>query len=72
MKEEKQYKKGDCIGHVGDTKINGGWAPHLHFQIIANMLGKKGDFPGVASLGTREKYLALCPNPNSILQFQIE
>ena len=27
--------KGEIIGHVGNTKENGSWFPHLHFQFIS-------------------------------------
>lgn len=71
LHEGKPFRKGDHLGTIGDPSINGGWPPHLHFEIITDMLGMKGDFPGVASLSTREKYLALCPDPNLMLQFNI-
>jgi len=34
------------------------------------MQGKKGDYPGVASIQDREKYLELCPDPNIILRIK--
>ena len=61
-------KKGDVIGEVGNMHVNGNWPPHLHFQIIKDMLGKKGDYFGVASLSKREQYLHLCPDPSLILR----
>ena len=36
------------IASVGKQKENGSWPPHLHFQIITDLLGFKGDFPVVA------------------------
>jgi len=66
--EGQEIKKGEVIGSIGDTKINGGWFEALHFQIIADMLGMKGDFPGVASAEKRMTYLEICPDPNLILQ----
>ena len=38
---------GQVLCRVGDAPHNGDWPPHLHFQVMADMLGKKGDFPGV-------------------------
>lgn len=58
---------GERVGQVGDLNENGGWPPHLHFQIITDLLGRAGDFPGVASPSQRERYLELCPDPNLIL-----
>lgn len=61
-------KQGERIGTLGAPPINGDWPPHLHFQIIVDMLGKFGDYPGVAAESQRDLYLALCPDPNLILR----
>ena len=60
-------KRGDRIASIGAPPTNGGWPPHLHFQIICDMLGKHGDFPGVAPASQREIWLSICPDPNLIL-----
>jgi murein DD-endopeptidase MepM/ murein hydrolase activator NlpD len=60
--------KGSQVGTLGAPPINGDWPPHLHFQIITDMLGKVGDYPGVAAESQREYFLALCPDPNEILR----
>ncbi|MFQ5631666.1 MAG: aminotransferase class III-fold pyridoxal phosphate-dependent enzyme, partial [bacterium] len=76
--EDKPIKKGERIGALGDLEVNGGWPrgingiqrgwpPHLHFQIILDMLDKEGEFPGVATAGERGVWLSLCPDPNLIL-----
>ncbi|PWB72421.1 MAG: peptidase M23 [Holophagae bacterium] len=57
----------DRIGWVGEQHENGSWPPHLHFQIIADLLGMTGDFPGVAAPSQRARLLDLCPDPNLIL-----
>ncbi|HEV2388970.1 MAG TPA: aminotransferase class III-fold pyridoxal phosphate-dependent enzyme [Candidatus Acidoferrales bacterium] len=59
-------KRGVRIARIGDSSVNGGWPPHLHFQIIADMLGRAGDFPGVAPAAEREIWLDVSPNPNLI------
>ena len=61
-------KKGDQIGTIGATSINGEWPPHLHFQIITDLLNYSGDFPGVCAPVNRSLWLSLCPDPNLILQ----
>lgn len=68
LKEGQVFAKGDKIAEVGPYPENGHWPPHLHFQLMASMEGKKGDFPGVATTAEKAKYQALCPNPNLILQ----
>jgi 4-aminobutyrate aminotransferase-like enzyme/Ser/Thr protein kinase RdoA (MazF antagonist) len=58
---------GQQIATTGDFDVNGGWPPHLHFQVIGDMLGRDGEFPGVARPGERALWLALCPDPNLIV-----
>ncbi len=68
LTEGKQIKAGDRIAHFGEPQENGHWPPHLHFQLIIDMEGKKGDYPGVCKFSEREKYLSNCPDPDLILQ----
>ncbi len=58
---------GDKIAEIGDSRVNGGWPPHLHFQIITDMLGQKGNFNGVAPPSQRNVWKAISPDPNLIL-----
>ncbi|HVF97755.1 MAG TPA: peptidoglycan DD-metalloendopeptidase family protein [Flavisolibacter sp.] len=60
--------KGDVIAEFGLPFENGQWPPHLHFQIIKDMQGAKGDYPGVCAPSESKKYLANCPNPDLILK----
>jgi len=59
--------RGACIGTIGDAAINGGWPPHLHLQIVADMLDRSGAFPGVARPSQRALWLNLSPDPNVIV-----
>ncbi|MCS5490812.1 peptidoglycan DD-metalloendopeptidase family protein [Algoriphagus limi] len=65
----KEVKKGDPIAHVGPFPENGDWPPHLHFQLMWDMEGNWGDYPGVCSQREKEHYAANCPDPNLILRF---
>ena len=60
-------EKGRQIARVGEPETNGGWPPHVHFQIILDMLGQIGNFPGVARPRERDVWLGICPDPNLIL-----
>ncbi len=40
--------RGQAIGHVGSPPGNGDWPPHLHFQLILDLLELDEGFPGVA------------------------
>ena len=58
---------GDLLAHIGDYPRNGNWTPHLHFQIIIDLL-EEDNFPGVCSPRLRGLYTSLSPDPNVILQ----
>ncbi len=66
--EGKTVCKGDVIGRVGTMSENGHWPPHLHFQVILDMLGKRGDFPGVAFANQRELWKSISPDPWLLLR----
>jgi murein DD-endopeptidase MepM/ murein hydrolase activator NlpD len=59
---------GETIGWLGEARVNGGWGPHLHFQVVADMDGRDGDHPGVCLPRERDEWLARCPNPNLLLR----
>lgn len=60
-------RQGQSIAAIGDRDVNGGWPPHLHFQLIGDLLDRVGEFPGVAPASARALWLSLCPDPNLIL-----
>ena len=60
-------EKGRQIAGIGEPESNGGWTPHVHFQIMLDMLGENGTFPGVARPTDREIWMSICPDPNLIL-----
>ncbi len=66
-----RVKAGQEIARIGARPRNGDWPPHLHFQIIRDLLDLDCDFPGVAAAGLREVYTAISPDPNLILQIAI-
>ncbi len=61
--------QGQVVGYIGNKSENGGWNPHLHFQIISDMENLKGDYPGVASKRDSVAMLHKCPDPQFILGF---
>ncbi len=63
-KKGKQLAAGEFIGFIGEPEENGNWAPHLHFQILLDLLGNTENFPGVAFPSEIEKWKTICPNPN--------
>ena len=61
-------KKGNQIATLGAAPINGDYAPHLHFQIIKDIQGKSGDYPGVCSKKEIDFYSKNYPDPNLLLK----
>ena len=64
----KTLKKGTPFATLGAAEVNGDYAPHLHFQIIRDMEGYQGDYPGVCSKKNLDKFAANCPDPNLLLK----
>jgi len=62
--------KGQHFGSIGQADENGNWSPHLHFQIILDMLGNIHDFPGVAFPSEIDIWKSICPDPNIFLTQQ--
>ena len=60
-------EQGSLIGRIGGKHENGGWIPHLHFQLIIDMQRNKGDYPGVCTLADLEFYQRNCPNPSILI-----
>jgi 4-aminobutyrate aminotransferase-like enzyme/Ser/Thr protein kinase RdoA (MazF antagonist) len=59
--------RGDRLGTLGASGVNGGWTPHLHFQIVTDGLDLEADFPGVAHADARAVWLSLSPDPSPLL-----
>jgi murein DD-endopeptidase MepM/ murein hydrolase activator NlpD len=59
---------GQLLCHLGKPTENGGWPPHLHFQLIRDMQGFHGDYPGVCSQRDLSFYANNCPDPASFLR----
>jgi len=59
--------RGEAFVRLGGPEENGGWPPHLHFQVITDLMGQRNNFPGVAAPKERDVWLEICPDPNMIL-----
>lgn len=64
----KVYHAGDIIAHLGEPSENGGYAPHLHLQLMRDMGHFKGDYPGVASADQVKQYQQNLIDPGSFLE----
>lgn len=60
----KELPGGAAFAKTGAPDENGGWPPHLHFQVILDLVGHWGDFPGVVHPSERAVWASLCPDPS--------
>ena len=67
LKPEQIVAKGEIFAHVGAVRENGGWPPHLHFQVIVDLLDRGAEYPGVARASERSVWTSLSPDPNMLL-----
>ncbi|HEX6944151.1 MAG TPA: aminotransferase class III-fold pyridoxal phosphate-dependent enzyme [Gemmatimonadaceae bacterium] len=63
----QRLRAGDQFARLGDVSENGGWWPHVHVQVICDLLGRSGDFQGVARPNERSVMLGVSPDPSPLL-----
>ncbi len=63
----QQLKKGMVFCTLGNSRQNGGWAPHIHFQMALTLDGLGNDWPGVGDPDDNVLWRAMCPNPAAML-----
>jgi 4-aminobutyrate aminotransferase-like enzyme/Ser/Thr protein kinase RdoA (MazF antagonist) len=68
LKAGQRIGRGEEFARVGATEENGGWTPHVHFQIILDLLELGADFPGVAYASQRAVWTSLSPDPNLLVR----
>ena len=68
----QKVEEGERIGWVGNAPDNGGWPPHLHFQILVDLFHWEGTYPGVASTADSAFWLEVCPDPNLMLGLPVD
>lgn len=59
--------KGEVFARLGDPSQNGGWAPHIHFQLALTTDGMGHDWPGVGDPDEMYLWEGVCPNPAALL-----
>ncbi|MEM9777092.1 MAG: aminotransferase class III-fold pyridoxal phosphate-dependent enzyme, partial [Chloroflexota bacterium] len=60
-------KAGDQVGTLGRPDENGNWPPHLHFQLITDLLHFGDEFPGVGLNSQLAVWQSLSPDPSRML-----
>ncbi len=66
----KDLKKGEQFARIGSEEENGGWPPHLHFQISYDDPGE-ADMPGVVADEERDEAIRKYPDPNLVLNLPL-
>jgi peptidoglycan LD-endopeptidase LytH len=62
----QRVARGEVIAWVGDRHENGGYNPHVHFQLSLEC-PKGADMPGAVSDTDREHALTIYPDPRIVL-----
>ena len=61
-----QVERGEQVGTIGAEHENGGWPPHLHFQ-LSTVRPTHHDLPGAVSDSEHQSALDLYPDPRQVL-----
>jgi 4-aminobutyrate aminotransferase-like enzyme/Ser/Thr protein kinase RdoA (MazF antagonist) len=72
LKPGQMIAKGEVFARVGSVSENGGWPPHLHLQIILDLLERGAGFPGVSRASERAIWESISPDPNLLLGIPAE
>lgn len=72
LKPGQEVNAGSPIGELGNMTENGSWPPHLHFQVIMNLLDEKDNFPGVALANQISIWKSISPDPNLLLKLPMD
>ena len=64
--KDQVFSAGACLGWLGASSENGGWNPHLHFQ-LSLVKPMTFDLPGVVSLKDRAWAIRAFPDPRMVL-----
>ncbi len=68
---------GDVVGFIGDHTVNGGWAPHVHLQIMTDLMadpdtGFDGNFEGAGEPSRMAIWRSLVPDANLLVRLAPE
>ena len=69
---QQSIRAGQALGVLGDSNVNGGWPPHLHLQVMSDLLGIDPlNWPGVTSARLWPVFGRICLSPNLLLGLPI-
>lgn len=62
-----RLRRGDPLGRVAPRTGIGGLPPHLHVQVITDLLDREASVPSMARPSAREVWQSFCPDPGPLL-----
>ncbi|RYZ48229.1 MAG: peptidase M23, partial [Proteobacteria bacterium] len=65
-KRGQQISFGEVLGALGTAEENGGWPPHVHFQ-LSLIAPEEADMPGTVTDEELEAALKIYPDPRTVL-----
>lgn len=68
---------GDVVGWIGDHTVNGGWSPHVHLQLMTDLMadpveGPSGNFEGAGEPSRMRVWRSIVPNVDLLLRLSPE
>ena len=63
VKTGQTVAAGEQIAAIGSPPGNGNWPPHLHMQVVVDMLGRGRNFPGVVTKSEQDYWFGVSPSP---------
>jgi 4-aminobutyrate aminotransferase-like enzyme/Ser/Thr protein kinase RdoA (MazF antagonist)/murein DD-endopeptidase MepM/ murein hydrolase activator NlpD len=67
LQQGQTLERGQVFAALGAQEENGGWDPHLHFQMATTVEAMGEDWPGVADPDEFDLWSEICPNPAALL-----
>ena len=67
-----EISAGECFARLGAQTHNGGWCPHLHFQLALLTDGLSQDWPGVVDPLELSFWSEVFPNPAALMNLSNE
>jgi len=73
----QEIAAGQVVAYVGEPEVNGGWAPHVHVQIITDLMadpvtGPDGNFEGAGEPSRMDIWHSIAPDANLLLRLAPE
>ena len=77
VRQGQQVAAGDVVGFIGDHTVNGGWAPHVHVQIMTDLMadpevGFDGNFEGAGEPSRMAIWKSIVPDANLLIRLAPE